>query len=111
MAQGPVGYSKRARGVSVISNNLARALDIAVLPDDAASGDTNSAVAYTDYKEVEYGAVVSGDEYTPDRKRTRHCGFMRDCRHFNVRVTHSTKNTPFKLYAIQALYEGLGRRR
>lgn len=111
MAQAPVGYSKRARGVSVISNNLARSLDVTVLPDDDASGDTNSGVAYTDYREVEYGAVVSGDQYTPDRKRTRFCGFKTDCRHFHVKVAHSTKNTPFKLYGFQALYEPLGRRR
>lgn len=111
MAMTPVGATKRVRGVSVIANNLAQALDVEVIPDGAASGDSNDAVDYTDFDEVEYGSAVASSVYSTDRQRTRYCGFRTDCRYFHTKVTHSTKNTPFKLFAMQAYYEPLGKRR
>lgn len=111
MARAARGYTKTARTVSVESNNQARALDVSVIPDDSASLETVSARSYTDPYEVEYGEATATSVYVPDRRRTRRADFRSNCRHFQVKVAHTTKNAAFALGSITAGYLIGGMRR
>ena len=104
------GHTKTARLVTVDANNLARSLTVECIPDDAQSG-RSQARSYTDKSEIEYGAAVAASEYVPDRRRQRRVEFRDDCRHFQAKVTHNTKNTPFAMQSIDAGYGLRARRR
>ena len=110
MARVPLNKTKTLRRVSVLSNNLAQSLTVEVRGDDEASGDS-ATKDYTDPFEVDYGEAVTASVYVPDRMRTRGEGFRKDGRHFQVKVTHSTKNTPFTLHGIETGHEMKGSRR
>ena len=110
LAVAPLGVTKTLRQVSVQANNLARSLTIEARATDEASG-ASAAKSYTDGNEVEYGSAIAASVYVPDRARTRRLGFREDGQHFQIKVSHTTKNTPWTLYAVGIGYEMKGRRR
>lgn len=110
------GQKKRVRAVEVTSTNKTRSLTVELIGNDEATG-TSGTLTLTDTAEKEYGtssssttAVYSTDYYTPNRRRMRRLMFNKGVDWAQVKVSHSTKNTPMAFSDISLGLVPLGRR-
>lgn len=109
-----LGYGNRAnrlRTVEVTSNQTAQSVVAQVLCNDEVSGQgTSGTISFTDTNEKNYGtARYDEDNYTYERQRMKGLGFLKSGKWFNVRLTHSVKNTPWRMKNMNLGYVPIGR--
>lgn len=99
-----VGDTATLRSIDISTNNLSRALTITASSNDEGSGgQTSGALDLTDAAEIEFGAgTYDVTSYTPDRRRNRRLMCRKRGETFQIKVAHSTHDTPWKLTSIEA---------
>ena len=99
------------RQTEVLSDNHTSSLSVAVRHNDDENNETTGALDLTNSGDATYGAAVDGtDKYVLDRRRPRRLSFRKQGDWFQVKVSHSTKNTPMTIAGIDIGYLSGGRR-
>jgi hypothetical protein len=99
------------RQVEVLSDNRTSSLSVAVRHNDDENSETTGTLDLTDSTEAVYGTAVDGvDKYVQDRRRPRRLSYRKQGDWLQVKISHSTKNTPMTIAGIDVGYVPGGRR-
>ena len=99
------------RQVEVLSDNRTSSLSVAVRHNDDENSETTGTLDLTDSTEATYGTAVDGvDKYVQDRRRPRRLSYRKQGDWLQVKISHSTKNTPMTIAGIDVGYVPGGRR-
>jgi len=99
------------RQVEVLSDNRTSSLSVAVRHNDDENSETIGTLDLTDSTEAVYGTAVDGvDKYVQDRRRPRRLSYRKQGDWLQVKISHSTKNTPMTIAGIDVGYVPGGRR-
>ena len=94
---------RTVRQVEVISDNRATSLTVAVLANDDSNNDDSGTLSLTDDSEAKYAdnlLFTAGTKYVLDRNRARRLSFRKQGDWLQVKVSHSTHNTPMSIRVI-----------
>ena len=99
------------RQVEVLTDNHTSSLTIAVRHNDDENTESSGALVLTNSGDAAYGSATDGtDKYVQDRRRARRLAFRKQGDWLQVKVSHSTKNTPMTIAGIDIGYLPGGRR-
>ena len=99
------------RQIEVLSDNHTSSLSVAVRHNDDENSETTGTLDRTNSGDATYGTAVDGtDKYVLDRRRPRRLSFRKQGDWLQVKVSHSTKNTPMTIAGIDIGYVPGGRR-
>lgn len=102
------GYGQRRKiethEIAVWANNMAREVDVDLLPDDADSFKPGTISLRDPVEKDDSVLVVNVDKWHTEKMRMKHIGYHVTCNHAQVKVSHDQKNKPFSLAAIDLGY-------
>ena len=100
------------RQVEVLSDNLTSSLSVAVRHNDDTVNESSGTLSLSDSSEAVYGTAKFSEspKYVLDRRRPRRLSFRKQGDFVQVKVSHSTKNTPMTIAGIDVGYVPGGRR-
>lgn len=109
-----LGYRQRrkvtVREVAVWANNMAREVDVDVLPDDSDSFKEGTISLRDPIEKDDTALTVDVDKWHLEKMRLKTLGYRVMANHAQVKITHDQKNKPFSLSAIDIGYEVEGAR-
>jgi hypothetical protein len=99
------------RQVEILTDNHTSSLTVAVRHNDDENNETSGALVLTSSGDASYGSAVNGtDKYVQDRRRARRLSFRKQGDWHQLKVSHSTKNTPMTISGIDIGIISGGRR-